>query len=98
MTVGELLARMSGEELTEWVAYERLRGPLGPARGDWQAASVSATVYAAAAGKKGKRRKLKDFVPKWAGDRKVSTDAEMEAQARLFAEMYGGTFVEGGEP
>jgi hypothetical protein len=96
MTVGELLARISGEEITEWAAYERLRGPLGPVRGDWQAAVVASTVYAVMAGKKARRRKLKDFLPKWAGDRRASTDEAMEALGRRLAAMYGGEWTEGG--
>lgn len=31
MTVDDLLTRMSSRELTEWQAYERHAGPIGPA-------------------------------------------------------------------
>lgn len=97
MPIGEMLARMSAQEITDWIAYERISGPLGPVRGDWQAAIVAATVYGAAATKKTKRRKLKDFLPKWVGDRRVSSDEEMEALGRQLAAVYGGEWTEGGD-
>lgn len=58
----ELLARISSRELTEWAVFEREYGPLGPERGDWQAAVVAhtlATVHGA------KNAKLADFLPRW---------------------------------
>ena len=60
MTVAELLARMSGEELTDWQAYERAHGPLGPARSDWHAALIAAMLVNVNRGKKGKAAQPKD--------------------------------------
>jgi len=64
MPVREMLARTSSLEITEWMAYERLTGPLDlRQRGDISASIVAATV----ANSQGGRRKLKpaDFMPKW---------------------------------
>jgi len=64
MTVGELMHRSSRIEILWWMAYERKNGPLGPRRGDFQAALV-ATVIAQANSKKGKKAKFEDFLLKW---------------------------------
>ena len=77
MTVGELLARASSRELTEWMAYEREHGPLGPDRGDWQAANIAYTTGVMAAGKKGRKLKLTDFVLKWGPRKKRQSPEEM---------------------
>lgn len=47
------------------MVYERLHGPLGPVRGDHQAAVISATVANAFRDKKGKAAKVSDFMPDW---------------------------------
>lgn len=39
-----MLAAVDSRELSEWQAYERLYGPLGPARADHHAALVAAVV------------------------------------------------------
>lgn len=78
MPVGELLARTSSRELAEWCAFEQEYGPLGPERGDWQAATVAYVAAISAAGKKGRRLKITDFLLRWGGGaRKRKTPAEM---------------------
>lgn len=90
MPVAELLARTSSEELTEWMAYERLTGPLGPERGDVLHGILTATVANTARGKRGRKAKPKDFIPKWAG--KVRQDwTEMLATVRAMNRTLGGT-------
>ena len=64
MTVGELLARMSSRELTEWAAYETVHGPLGPRRDDFLAALVAHTI-AAVNSEKGKSPDLAKMLPNW---------------------------------
>lgn len=65
MPVRELLARATSRELAEWMAYERLTGPLDERlRGDVQAAIVAATV-ANTARTKGHAAKPRDFLPEW---------------------------------
>jgi len=44
MTVEELQSRITRLEVLEWLAYERLNGPLGPVRGDYHAALISKVV------------------------------------------------------
>lgn len=66
MTVGQLLATTSAQELTDWAAYEQLTGPLDLRnRGDLQAAIIASTV-ANAMRSKGRAFKPKDFLPDWA--------------------------------
>lgn len=61
MTVAELDNRMSSAELTEWMAYEKITGPLGRKRGDIQAATVAAAVANANRGR-GRKAKVSDFL------------------------------------
>jgi hypothetical protein len=88
MPVGELLARTSSFEITEWMAYERLTGPLDSRlRGDISASIVAATV----ANSQGAKRKLKpaDFVPTWF-KRKKTVD-EVWAEVLKANAALGGT-------
>lgn len=99
MPVAEMLSRMSGDELTEWQAYERAHGPLGPLRGDWQAALIASTIVAMNRGKKGKRHKVSDFLLEWK-DGTASDPREMEKIGKMLASRLGGTWTEapvGGE-
>lgn len=70
MTVAELDFRMGSYELTEWMAFEKMTGPLGRRRGDIQAATVAATVANANRGKGGKKFKLSDFLIPYDDSRK----------------------------
>ena len=45
------LARISSHEITEWMAYEEVEGPLGPARLDHHFATLMALVANLARGK-----------------------------------------------
>lgn len=72
--MAELLARISSSELSEWMAYERLTGPLGDRRGDLQAAIVAAVV-ANANRSKGRALTPNDFVPVW--DKRPKTPEEL---------------------
>ncbi|MFE6223333.1 hypothetical protein [Streptomyces sp. NPDC057854] len=64
MTVGELLARISSAELTEWMAYEQVAGILGPERLDLLHSITTATV-ANTARTRGRAARPADFMPKW---------------------------------
>ncbi|MFG2683166.1 hypothetical protein [Streptomyces sp. NPDC048392] len=90
-----LLADIHSDELTEWMAYEQLTGPLGPDRGDLLH-GIRAAVIANAAGGKGRKAVPKDFIPKW--DQTQSADwQEMLATARVLNSRLGGTdFTQGG--
>lgn len=64
MTVGEMLARVSSSELTEWAAFEQVYGPLGAIRGDIDMAILAAVIHNVFAGK-GKGKAPEDFMPSW---------------------------------
>lgn len=88
MPVGELLRRVSSAELTEWMAYEQISGPLGAARGDVQAAIVAATIANAMSSKKGRRFTPKDFIPEW--DRRPQTWQEQLELVKQLNKAFGG--------
>lgn len=93
MTVAELLDRISGEELTEWMAYEAATGPLGPSRGDWLAALVASVVVNTARGRKGREAKVTDFLLKWKTAAPAGPPSEMLGQ--MLARRFGGTWDPG---
>lgn len=88
-----LLADMDSAELTEWMAYEQLTGPLGPDRGDIlhgiQTAVIANTVA------KGRKARPKDFVPKW-DQTKAANWQDMLSTARALTSRLGGTDTTGG--
>ena len=73
-TVEDLLARITSRELTEWAAFEREYGPLGPERGDWQAALVAHTLAGASGGK---RSRVSDYLIRWSGRRQQSAEDQL---------------------
>jgi hypothetical protein len=89
MTVGEMLARITSTELAEWAAYEQRYGPLGQERDDHLAALVAATIANAMRGKKGRRMKLKDFMPSWGGKEKQSGKDQLAVLRGLVHRMGG---------
>lgn len=78
---------MSPRELLEWAAYERVAGPVGPARADVQAGIIASTV-ANVHTDKGRRFTPSDFVPRW--DRRGQTVDEQLAVVRQLNIMFGG--------
>ena len=96
MTVAEMLGRMSGQELAEWEAYETAHGPLGPVRGDWQAALIASVIANVNRGKKSRPAKVTEFLLAW--KRGGTTDEETERLGKLLAEQLGGEWTAGGEP
>lgn len=84
-----MLADIDSDELTEWIAYEKITGPLGPARGDILH-GIQTAVMANTAIAKGRKAHAKDFVPDW--DRGKEPDWEqMLATARALTSRLGGT-------
>jgi hypothetical protein len=76
-SISELLQRVSSAEITEWMAFEKINGPLGGRRTDYAAALITKAIYDVNT-KKRKRRKLGDFLLKWGGKRRrPRTGAEM---------------------
>lgn len=88
MTVGDLLARTSSHELTEWMAYERISGPLDGGREDHQLAVIAKTIADVNRGKRAPF-KLDDFVIEW--DRQPMTWQQMLANAQQWTSALGGS-------
>lgn len=64
MPAGELLARMSSHELSEWMAFYQIE-PFGLAPADLRAGIVASTIANANRGKDAKAFRPEDFVPTW---------------------------------
>lgn len=80
---------MPSTEVTEWMAYEQVTGPLGAERLDLLIGIVAATVANSATGRKRALRPA-DFTPQW--DRPaVQTWQEQLAIAQAFNRSLGGT-------
>lgn len=87
MPVGELLARVSSRELTEWMVYYELE-PFGEERSDLRAGIVASTV-ANANRTKGKAYKPQDFMPKFER-RGPRSWQEMMATVERMNALFGG--------
>ncbi|MEV6174876.1 DUF4035 domain-containing protein [Streptomyces sp. NPDC051954] len=87
MTVADLDSRLGSSELTEWMAYEKITGPLGRRRHDIQAATIASTIANANRGK-GKKFEVKDFVPTYGLERQRPQD--MLAAIRGINRSMGG--------
>jgi len=66
---------MSAREFAEWIAYERIAGPIGPERLDWNAAHI-ACVIANTSRTQREPYKLKDFVLHWDAGARRQTSKE----------------------
>lgn len=87
MTVRELLARIDSRELSEWMAYERISGPLGGRRTDI-AAAIGASATANANRSRRKPYKVTDFLPTW--DRPKQSPEDMWSRVVAMNERMGG--------
>ncbi|MEU0245169.1 hypothetical protein ABZ192_12690 [Streptomyces sp. NPDC006235] len=68
-----MLANISSRELSEWMAYEKITGPLDERlRGDISAGIIAATVSNSAGGKR--KAKVSDFLPTWFRRRKTAEE------------------------
>lgn len=92
--MGELLRRISSRELSEWMAYEKIAGPLGGARDDVLAALVSATI-ANANRAKGPTYQVKKFIPVWEPP-PAQSPMDLYEKARQINAALGGSKI-GGE-
>lgn len=90
MPVRELLARTSSRELTEWVAYEKITGPLDARLRTDMAAGIVAATVANSAGSKAKL-KPSDFIPTWFKRRKSPSEIWQDVLKANSA--LGGTVV-----
>ncbi len=85
--MGELLARSSSRELTEWMAYFQL-DPFGEERADLRAGIVASTVANSQRGRKGVAFKPKDFMPKFS-DRPQDPGWQMDIIRQLHQRLGG---------
>lgn len=87
MTVDELLERVDSRELSEWMAFERLEGPIGPWRRDFHAGMVASVLANIHRDKKKKKKPFSpdDFIPDW--DQPLKEEQSMEEQQGIFRQM-----------
>lgn len=85
-----MLADMSSAELTEWIAYEKITGPLGGARQDVLFSALAAVVANTARGKRGRIARPKDFLPNWDRGRRMDW-REMLTAVKGINKRLGGT-------
>lgn len=62
MTRGRLIRETDAREINEWAAYQRIRGPIGPERGDLHAGIIASAAVAPHC-KKGQSVAPIDFMP-----------------------------------
>lgn len=89
MTVADLDSRMSSSELTEWMVFEKMTGPLGRYRQDIQAATIAAVIANANRGKGGRSFKISDFLIPY-GKQERKGPHEMLAAIKSLNESMGG--------
>ncbi|MGH3598935.1 MAG: phage tail assembly protein T [Pseudonocardiaceae bacterium] len=86
MPRGELLRRMSSAELTDWMAYEQVAGPLGGERQDLLNAMLTAVVARTA----GNKLPPEDFMPRWNAPQAQSWQ-QQKATVMALNRFLGGT-------
>src|SRR5262245_55035770 len=86
-SVAELLSTVSSRELSEWMAYERVAGPLGAHRIDVAGALVAAVVANVNRPSRSKSYDVEDFLPKWeyVAPEEMSPDQVWEAVRQAHA-------------
>ncbi|MFF2774862.1 hypothetical protein ACFVU3_08125 [Streptomyces sp. NPDC058052] len=96
MPVGELLARISSAELTEWAAYERIAGPIGPDRLDALTALQTAVIANGSRGKNQRPFTPSDFMPQWGGKPRQTWQQMLAAVKTMHVRLGGKPRKEGG--
>ncbi|MCM2390201.1 phage tail assembly protein T [Streptomyces albipurpureus] len=92
----EVLARHTSAQLTEWMAYERVTGPLGPERLDVLFSILTATVANTARGKGQRAKEPKDFLPEWDQSKPGPGWEEMLTAVKQMNSRMGGTDLTNG--
>lgn len=94
MPVGQLLARISSRELTEWQAFYRLE-PFGEERADLRAGIIASTMANTARDPKQRRKPFepREFMPEFDGE---DAPDEEDEQAALWAKVNAVMFALGG--
>ena len=68
MTVKEFMTLADMEEIRNWAAYERIRGPLGQVRHDFQAGVIASTIANVNRGRGARLKAAQDFMLKMKHD------------------------------
>jgi len=91
MTVGELLARVSSRELSEWMAYAEIE-PFGEVRADLRAGIIASTVANTARDPKKRRRPFqpREFMPRFERPRRQQTWQEQLHIVEMMNVAFGG--------
>lgn len=84
MTPGEVTARHTSAELSEWMAYARVN-PFGEWRADARAAMIARTIVMMMRDPKGPMPKLSDFMLSFEPER----EATQEEVIAYFRETFG---------
>lgn len=77
---------LDSREVTEWLAYEDVNGPLGQERLDYLAGLVAATAVNVWKGKEERPLGPLDLVEDWGGQRAKAEEARREEERRHEAE------------
>lgn len=96
MSLAELLRTHTSQELTEWMAYEQVTGPLGPERADVHMAILAATIANTARGK-GRKARPKDFLPKWDQGGRMDWQDMLTAVKAMNRSFGGADLTDGGD-
>jgi hypothetical protein len=92
-----MLADMDSAEITEWMAYEQVSGPLGPERLDVLASIIAATTANTARGKGQRAKGPADFIPTWDQGAAKGGDWEqmLSTVKSLTRRLHGNDLTEG---
>jgi len=89
MTVADLDSRLGSAELTEWMVFEKITGPLGRRRQDIQAATIAATIANSNRSKKGKKFKMADFLIPYGQEERKGPQQMLDAIRGINRSMGG---------
>jgi hypothetical protein len=92
-----MLSRISSRELSGWMAYERITGPLGQRRDDIHTAMIMAMIANTNRPKGKAPIPVEKFLPDWDHTR-PQTDEDMWAAIRAANDAMGGTTTDGEKP
>lgn len=84
----QLLREMDSAELTEWQAFERLDGPLGPWRDDYRSGVIASTIANQYVTDKNKALTPQDFIPKWDPEASESEESK-QGRWKALLSMFG---------
>lgn len=87
---------MGSKELTYWMAFQEIEGPIGQTRDDILAAMIAERITTMQGGKKAKKVKITDFIMKWGGGKKKTEQQTPEQQKSILKALtsrFKGSFT-----